>query len=182
MHSTTIKGNQMILIPKFRNTIELGGTLALAHFRDGELIDTRFQSNLVTVVGKQWIGQRMKDASIPAQMSHMALGGSLTPGALAITSIADTDTTLTTTGAYAQRGIIGLTTAGGTGAGATITYNATFPTTQAANSAIVEAAIYNTSGTPGSTVATCMLCKTNFQVVNKGANDTIAITWTVTIQ
>lgn len=176
----------MILIPKFRNAIELGGTLALAHFRDGELIDTRFQSNLVTVIGKQWIGQRMKDSGIPPQMSHMALGGTLVPGALAITTISDLDTTLTTTGStttsYSQRGIIPLTTAGGTGAGATITYNATFPTTQAAGAAIVEAAIYNTGTTPGSTVTACMLCKTNFQVVNKGANDTIAITWTVTIQ
>jgi hypothetical protein len=173
----------MILIPKFRNVIELGGTLALAHFRDGELIDTRFQSNLVTVVGKQWIGQRMKDTGRPDQMSHMALGGSTSAGALAITSIADTDSTLTTGGVYGQRGpSVGLSTAGGTGAGATITYNCTFPTTVAANCAIVEAAIYNTSGTPGTSVTACMLCKTNFQVVNKGANDTIAITWTVTIQ
>jgi hypothetical protein len=173
----------MILIPKFRNVIELGGTLALAHFRDGELFDTRFQSNLVTIVGKQWIGQRMKDTNRPNQMSHMALGGSASPGALLITTIADTDTVLTTGGVYQQQGpAVALTTAGGTGAGATITFNATFPTTVAAGCAIVEAAIYNTSGTPGSTVAACMLCKTNFQVVNKGANDTIAITWTVTIQ
>jgi hypothetical protein len=27
-----------------------------------------------------------------------------------------------------------------------------------------------------------MLCKTSFDVVNKAANDSIAITWTVTIQ
>lgn len=166
----------MILVPKFRHIVELGGTVSIAQFRDGQLIDSRFYSNLVTTAGKTWIAQRMKDTSIPAQMTHMAVGGGTTPGALAITTPDAADTTLTTSGAYAERGRTALSTAGGTGAGATITYNATFNTATAQNCALVEAGIFNASSSG------TMLCKTAFQVVNKGANDTIAITWTVTIQ
>lgn len=166
----------MILVPKFRNIVELGGTLAIAQYRDGELIDSRFISNLVTTAGKNWIAARMKDTGIPGQMTHMAVGGSTTPGALAITTPDVADTTLTTTGAYAERGRVALSTAGGTVSTNVVTYNATFPTTTAANCAIVEAGIFNASS------AGTLLCKTAFQVVNKGANDTIAITWTVTIQ
>lgn len=42
-------------------------------------------------------------------------------------------------------------------------------------SAITKAGIFNTasSGT--------LLCRTVFAAINKGANDTLAITWTVTI-
>lgn len=175
----------MILVPKFRQVVELGGTLALAQYRDGKLIDSRFISNLVTTAGKKWIAARMKDAgSGQLQMSHMALGGSTTPGALAVTTPTVDETTLTTGSSYAERGRVALTTAGGSVSGAVVTYNATFNTSTAANCAIVEAGIFNAaSGTYNETGhVNCMLCKTAFQVVNKGANDTIAITWTVTIQ
>ena len=71
-----------MITPKFSNIIELGGTLAIAHFGpNGELIEDRFYSNIVVTVGKQWIASRMKDTGIPAQMSHMAVGTSSTPPA-----------------------------------------------------------------------------------------------------
>lgn len=183
----------MILIPKYNNMVELGGTLAIAHYRDGELIDTRFQSNLVTTAGKKWIAARMKETGRPVEMAFMALGGYTTAGALAITTPTAAAEALTTSvipgsspaANYTQLGNRqALSTAGGTVSGATVTYNATFPTTNIQNAAIVEAGIFTTSsGTYNSADNTnVMLCITSFQVVNKGANDTIAITWTVTIQ
>ena len=71
----------MILIPKLSNIVELGGTLAIAHFNEnGQLIEDRFYSNIVVTVGKQWIAARMKDTGQPGQMSHMAIGGNATVG------------------------------------------------------------------------------------------------------
>lgn len=181
----------MILIPKYNNMVELGGTLAIAHYREGELIDTRFQSNLVTTAGKKWIAARMKDTGRPVEMGFMALGGYTSAGALPITTptaaaeALSTSQIPSTSNNYTQLGSRqALSTSGGTVSGATVTYNATFPTTNIQNAAIVEAGIFTTaSGSYNSTDNTnVMLCITSFQVVNKGANDTIAITWTVTIQ
>jgi hypothetical protein len=62
-----------------------------------------------------------------------------------------------------------------TQAGATITYSATFAAGNGTG-AITEAGIFN-AGTAGT-----MMCRTTFSAINKGASDTIQITWTVTIQ
>lgn len=67
----------------------------------------------------------------------------------------------------------------------TITYACTFaPGT--GTGAIVEAGIFNDSSpshteTVSGLVGGVMLCRTTFAVVNKGADDTMSITWTVTI-
>ena len=44
-----------------------------------------------------------------------------------------------------------------------------------ATGAVTEAGIFNaaTSGT--------MLCRTTFDVINKGASDTMSVTWTITV-
>jgi uncharacterized protein (DUF697 family) len=69
---------------------------------------------------------------------------------------------------------VALTTAGGSVASAVVTYAATFsPGT--GTGAIVEAGIFNDDTTGD------LLCRTTFAVVNKGADDTMSITWTVTI-
>jgi hypothetical protein len=71
---------------------------------------------------------------------------------------------------------VALATAGGTVSNNVVTYNATFnPGT--GTGAITEAGIFN-SGTANTVT---MLCRTVFAVVNKGADDTMSITWTVTI-
>lgn len=168
----------MILIPKLSTIVELGGTLAIAHFdSNGKLVDDRFYSNIVVTVGKQWIAARMKDTGIPAQMSHMAVGGTPTVTNPAKTTPVVGDTTLTSTGGLSEISLarVALSTAGGTVSGAVVTYNATFAAGTGTGS-LIEAGIFNAS--TGGT----MLCKTSFDVVNKAANDSIAITWTVTIQ
>lgn len=173
------KGKTMILIPKLSNIIELGGTLAIAHFGpSGQLIENRFYSNIVVTAGKQWIAGRMKDTGTPTQMTHMAIGGNATVGSNPTkTTPAVGDTALSTGGspALSELARVTLATAGGTVSGAVVTYSATFAAGTGTGS-LIEAGIFNASA--GGT----MLCKTSFDVVNKAANDSIAITWTVTIQ
>lgn len=128
----------------------------------GQVKENVVVPNMVVTVGKQWIAARMKDTGIPTQMTHMSIGSGTTAAALG-------DTTLGT-----ELGRVALTTAGGLVSGAVVTYDATFgPGT--GTGAITEAGIFN--ATPSGT----MLCRTVFNVVNKGVDDTLSITWTVTI-
>jgi hypothetical protein len=189
----------MILIPQFRNIVETTGTLAIVHTdADGNLKDNRFYSNIVTTIGKQWLAARMKDTvaghTIPAQMSHMALGGSGTGGTsnngVGTNPVKTTpvigDTALTTGGSPALSELArqGLTVLGGSfpqgySGGLPITAVITYASTFAAGTgtgALVEAGIFNAAS------AGTMLCKTSFDVVNKQTADTIAITWTINIQ
>ncbi len=115
-------------------------------------------NNLVVTAGKNWVADRMNDAN--TVMTHMALGTSTTAAAAGQTALVSeldrnalTSTTVSTnTIAYA------CTWAAGDGTGA-----------------ITEAGIFDhdTSGD--------MLARTVFSVVNKGASDSITITWTITI-
>jgi hypothetical protein len=135
---------------------------------DGKVKESVYIPNLVVTTGKNFIANRMKDTvsgfTQKAQMSHMAVGISNTAPNVADTTLAD------------ELARVALTTAGGSVASAVVTYAATFnPGT--GTGAIVEAGIFNDDGTPGGD----MLCRTTFAVVNKGADDTMSITWTVTI-
>lgn len=128
----------------------------------GQVKENVVVPNMVVTAGKQWIAARMKDTGIPTQMTHMSIGSGTTAAALG------------DTGLGTELGRVSLTTAGGLVSGAVVTYDATFgPGT--GTGAITEAGIFN--GTPAGT----MLCRTVFNVVNKGADDTLSITWTVTI-
>jgi hypothetical protein len=118
--------------------------------------------NLVVTVGKNWIASRMKDTGSPAQMSHMAVGTTNTAAAAGDTTLA------------AETARVALTTAGGTVATNVVTYVATFAA-GTGTGALVEAGILNASS-----VGT-LLCRTVFSVINKGASDSMTITWTVTI-
>ena len=118
--------------------------------------------NLVVTVGKNWIASRMANTAQPPQMSHMAIGSGTNAPAVANTAL------------DAQLGIVTLTTAGGTPSGNTVTYQGTFPAGTGTGS-ITEAGIFNT-GSAGT-----MLCRTVFGVVTKTANDSISISWAVTL-
>lgn len=127
----------------------------------GELVEERNVPNLVVTTGKNYIAAKMvATTNNPVSMTHMAIGtGTGTPGA--------SDTTLGT-----QTGRVSLS--GSTVTDNSITYTATFPA-GTGDGAITEAGIFNASS------AGTMLCRTTFPVVNKGAGDTIAITWVVTV-
>ena len=115
-------------------------------------------NNLVVTAGKNWVADRMNDAN--TVMTHMALGTGTTAAAVGDTTLqteldrnALTSTTVSTnTIAY------GCTWAAGDGTGA-----------------ITEAGLFDAASSGD------MLARTVFSVVNKGASDSITITWTITI-
>ena len=114
--------------------------------------------NLVVTTGKGYVASRMKDATATA-MSHMAIGTSTTAAAASQTAL----------GSESARVALTSTTV----SGADVTYVATFAA-GTGTAAITEAAILNASS--GGT----MLCRTVLAVVNKGASDSMTITWVVT--
>lgn len=128
----------------------------------GNVKEERDVDNLVVTVGKNWIASRMKTSGQPVEMSHMAIGS----GAVAA---ADANTGLGT-----ELGRVALGTAGGTVSGAIVTYTGAFAA-GVGTGAVTEAGVFNASS------AGTMLCRTVFSVVNKGANDSMTITWTVTV-
>ena len=129
---------------------------------DGAVKENIHIPNLVVTVGKEWIAARMADTGIPGEMSHMAVGSGTT-------AAANGDTALGT-----ELGRVALDTSGGSVAANVVTYNATFGA-GTGTGAVTEAGLFNASS------AGTMLCRTVFAVVNKGADVTLSITWTVTI-
>lgn len=125
---------------------------------DGQIKEEQEVKNLVVTTGRNFIAGRMTGTT--TIMSHMAIGSSATAAAAG-------DTTLGT-----ELGRVAISS--GTTSGAVTTYAATFPA-GTGTGAVVEAGIFNaaSSGT--------MLCRVTFAVVNKGANDTMTITWQITI-
>ena len=115
-------------------------------------------NNLVVTAGKNWVADRMNDVN--AVMSHMALGTGTTAAAAG-------DTTLVT---EIDRNALTSTTV----LNNTIAYAATWAAGDGTG-AITEAGIFDASS------AGDMLARTVFSVVNKGAADSITITWTITI-
>ena len=115
--------------------------------------------NLVVTTGKNYVASRIKDATATA-MSHMAIGTSSTAPAAANTTL----------GAEAGRVTLTSTTVTNNA----IAYVATFGA-GTGTGAIVEAGLFNASS--GGT----LLCRTTFSTVNKGASDSMTITWTVTV-
>jgi len=115
-------------------------------------------NNLVVTDGKKWVADRMNDAN--TVMTHMAVGTGTNAAAAGDTTLqteldrnALTSTTVTDN-AVAYVG----TWAAGDGTGA-----------------ITEAAIFDASS------AGDCLARTVFSVVNKGAADSMTVTWTITV-
>jgi len=115
--------------------------------------------NLVVTAGKGYVASRMKDTTATA-MSHMAIGSGSTAAAAGDTALGN------------ELGRVALTST--TVSSAVVTYVASFPA-GTGTGAVTEAGILNASS--GGT----MLCRTVFSVVNKGASDSMTVTWTVTV-
>lgn len=120
--------------------------------------------NLVVTAGKEWVAGRFKDGSIPDEMSHMALGSGSAAAAAGNTAL----------GTELASSRIVLTTDGGTVSNATVQYDATWTSSHGAY-AIEEAGIFNAAS--GGT----MLARTVFAIINKGTDDTVTISWTITV-
>ena len=145
----------------FNDNLKLSGQLNIVlRDKNGNVKEERTEKNLVVTSGLGYIASRMKDASATA-MTHMALGSGTTNALAAQTDLVTLlgsrealDSTTVTANAVA--------------------YVSSFEAGDATG-AVTEAGIFNasTSGT--------MLCRVKFDVVNKAADDTMTVTWTITV-
>lgn len=145
-----------------KETMKATGKVNVALYdKQGNLKQTQTINNLVVDDGLDYIASRMKDTTETA-MSHMEVGtGTTSPvaGDSALeTAIAGSRVSLTSTTVTSNA----------------IEYVGDFPA-GTGTGAVTEAGVFNdaTTGT--------LLCRTVFSVVNKGADDTLKITWTVTV-
>ena len=141
--------------------IKLSGNLDIV-VRDsnGEVKEKRQEKNLVVTAGLGFIASRMKDTTDGA-MSHMAVGSGTTAAAAGQTDLVSI---------LGSREALDSTSV----SGAVVTYVSSFEAGEGTG-AITEAGIFNASS--GGT----MLCRTVFSAVNKAADDTMTITWTITL-
>jgi hypothetical protein len=126
---------------------------------EGNVKDSREVDNLVVNTGLAYIASRMKDTTDTA-MTHMAVGTGSTAAAAGDTAL----------GSESHREALDSTTVTANA----IAYVSSFEAGEGTG-ALTEAGIFNAAS------AGTMLCRTVFDVVNKGANDTMSITWTITI-
>jgi hypothetical protein len=146
----------------FNDAIKMTGTLKLVLTdENGNIKQEEEIKNLVVTVGKNFIASRMKDATATA-MSHMEVGTGTTAAAVG-------DTALQTPVASSRVALTSTTVTTNS-----VAYVATFPA-GTGTGALTEAGIFNASSSG------TLLCRTVFSVINKGAADTLGITWTVTV-
>ena len=141
--------------------LKLRGDVAIVlKDKDGNVKDSREIHNLVVSAGLEFICSRMAGTSAGV-MSHMALGS---------------DTTAAAAGQTDLLSILGSREAldSSTASNNTITYVSSFEAGEGTG-AVTEAGVFNaaSSGT--------MLCHVIFPVVNKQADDTMSVTWTITL-
>lgn len=134
---------------------------------DGEMSDHRVIKNYrqfpntVTTFGDKLVANRMSGASLVAP-THMAVGTGTGGGANSNSLVTQND-----------RNALTSTTQGTTTNDNDVIYVGDWAAGDA-TAAITEAGIFNTSSGPG------MMVYSSFSAVNKGASDTLQITWTVT--
>ena len=156
---------------------------------DGELKESRYIPNLVVQTGKNYIATRMIGTSnatavattnsVTSCMTHMAVGTSTTTASVNDTTLGTEVAVAGDIAAYTRAPVASTTQSTGV-----VTYVAVFGTnnpqrTNTSNTtAITEAAIFNSST---AALGGTMLCRTTFNAVNKGNDDTLQITWTITV-
>lgn len=147
-----------------KDAINANGTLVIELRDENGNVKDQFEKNLVVNTGLAYIASRMKDATATA-MSHMAVGSGTVAAAAADTAlgtelgrVALTSTTIVTTTATDD----------------SIQYVATFDA-GTGTGAVTEAGLFNAAS------AGTMLSRTVFPVINKGALDTLTITWKITV-
>jgi len=129
---------------------------------NGELKEERKVKNLVVDDGLEHIADRLGASSPATRMSHMEVGTGTTAPAAG-------DTALETAIASSRVALTSQTVSTNT-----VEYVGDFPA-GTGTGAVTEAGVFNASSSG------TMLCRTTFSVVNKGAADTLKITWTLTV-
>lgn len=144
--------------------LKLSGALSIVLTdKNGNVKDSREVKNLVVNAGLAYIISRMVGTD-KGTMSHMALGAGTAAAAAGQTDLLSM---------LGIREVLDSTTIVGTNS-EKVQYVCTFEPGDATG-AITEAGIFNDSA------AGDMLCRTVFPVVNKAADDQMAVTWTITL-
>jgi hypothetical protein len=133
--------------------------------KNGKVKEERVEKNLVVNKGLAFIISRM-EGTAKGVMSHMALGSSSTAEAAGQSDLVSI---------LGSREILDSTTITGTN-NEKIVFVSSFEAGDATG-AVKEAGIFNS----GTAAAGDMLSRTTFAVVNKAADDTMAVTWTITL-
>ena len=140
--------------------LKLRGDVAVV-LRDkhGNVKDERNIKNLIVDTGLNFICDRMKNDE--TAMTHMALGSGSTAAAAGDTSLGSQ---------LGSREALDSDTVSAN----TITYTSSFEAGDATG-AVTEAGIFNAAS--GGT----MLCRVTFSVVNKSADDSLSVSWTISL-
>lgn len=147
-----------------RDTVRATGRVhILMKGPDGRVKCDEWYNNLVVTSGKNHIADQMSDKG-EAAMSHMAVGTGTTAAVAG-------DTTLQT---ELDRNALTSVTQGSGADANKVTYVADWAAGDGTG-AITEAGIFNSAS------AGTMLCRTVFPVKNKGAADTLTMTWVLTL-
>ena len=151
--------------PMINESLKLKGDLTIQVIgKDGKVKEQREEKNLVVNTGLGFIASRIEGTSAGV-MSHMAIGSGTTAAAAGDTDLESI---------LGVREPLDSTTANGAAGNGTIVFVSSFEAGEGTG-AVTEAGTFNAS-TGGD-----MLCRTVFPVVNKGADDTLSITWTITL-
>ena len=147
-----------------QENLKLSGQLNIVlKDKAGNIKEERVEKNLVVNAGLAYIASRMTGTS-KAVMSHMALGSGTTAAAASQTDL------VTLLGA---REALDSSTITGSN-NQQVAYVSAFEAGDATG-AVTEAGIFNAASSGD------MLCRTVFSVVNKAADDTMSVTWTITL-
>ena len=133
--------------------------------KNGNVKTERTEKNLVVNSGLAYIISRMTGTS-KSVMSHMALGSSSTAEAAGQTDLVSI---------LGSREVLDSTTITGVN-NEKVQYVSSFEAGDATG-AVKEAGIFN----HGTATSGDMLSRTTFAVVNKAADDTMTVTWTITL-
>jgi hypothetical protein len=146
------------------DSLKANGVLQLKLLDAAGNIKEQHSYNVVVNTGLAFIASRMQD-STQAVMSHMGIGSGTATAAAADAALGSQ---------LDRRPLDSTTIVTTTATNDSIQYVATFAAGNGTG-AVTEAGIFNaaSSGT--------MLCRTKFDVINKGALDTLVITWKVTV-
>lgn len=144
-------------------TVSPKGQVSIEIFNSkGNLKEKVHVPNLVVTTGRNYIASRLNDTAQTDVMTHMAVGEGTDAATLADTVLG----TELTRVAFDSDAIVDNV----------ITYVATYAA-GVGTGAITEAGVFNDAGANLGD----MLCRTVFPVVNKAVDDSMVITWTVTV-
>lgn len=131
--------------------------------RHGRVKEDYWHDNLVVTTGRNHVADQMSDA-VEAAMSHMAVG-------TGTNAVLASDTALQTE--LSRKALTNKTQGTGDPGARQVTYIADWPAGEGTG-AITEAGIFNSSS------AGTMLSRAVFPVKNKGASDSLTMTWIIT--